>query len=258
MPDLTLYEVAKTANEPRKTFLENICSVQRFFEVLPFVQGSPFGIWSQNNFVTFVCLVNEDREWFNTADAKESMARKQASIGRLYAKHLIQGTGINDGFQGLGELVRTYKIIDAKEKELSFELFDELLAKVTSAKGVVDYLMLHNKTWNTFLHLLRRKHDVERAASADGSVSPDECVQLPSGAVLACYRGVPLFRNDWVPETEIFAGTLDDGSHTRGLVGSMPEETFGMFPERKIGWRCGLTNFNSDGLALLKNFKHTK
>jgi hypothetical protein len=85
------------------------------------------------------------------------------------------------------------------------------------------------------------------------------------------YRGVPIFRNDYVPidqtqgtETEattVFAGTIDDGSRSHGIAGITAEKAAGIQVVEvgesedkdesitRVRWYCGLALFSEKGLA---------
>jgi len=147
-------------------------------------------------------------------------------------------------------------------KALDFEVMDELLDLVTDKDGEVDYFMMHARTLRSYMALLRGL----------GGASINEVVQLPSGREVPGYRGVPIFKNDWIPTTQtkgtggavktsIFAGTLDDGSRMHGIAGLTAEAAAGIQvvpvgeSETKdesitrIKWYSGLALFSEKGLA---------
>ena len=106
---------------------------------------------------------------------------------------------------------------------------------------------------------------------ADLTVHDSGFVELPSGATVPAYRGVPIFRNDYLPvnqvkgsgsaQTTIFAGTFDDGSRQHGIAGLTASEQAGINvvdvgesetkDERiwRVKWYAGLALFSEKGLA---------
>jgi hypothetical protein len=88
------------------------------------------------------------------------------------------------------------------------------------------------------------------------------------------YRGIPIFRNDWIPinqtqgtsvnATSVFAGTFDDGSRTHGIAGLTAATEAGIKVKyvgekedadesiTRITWYCGLALFSEKGLAMLE------
>jgi hypothetical protein len=104
-----------------------------------------------------------------------------------------------------------------------------------------------------------------------GGASIDETVELPSGARVLSYSGVPIFRNDYIPinqtkggssdTTTIFAGTFDDGSRTHGIAGLTAAQANGIrvveVGEKedadetitRVVWYAGLALFSELGLS---------
>jgi len=96
-------------------------------------------------------------------------------------------------------------------------------------------------------------------------------MDLPNGAKVIVYEGVPIFRNDYIPtdqvksagtaRTTIFAGTLDDGSRQHGIAGltasgqaGLHVEDVGIHQSRderiwRVKWYVGLALFSEKGLA---------
>jgi hypothetical protein len=192
-------------------------------------------------------------------------------VGRSYQDQLINGTGASDQFIGLLALASaSQKIIQdtsgvtTNGGPLSFAKLDELIDLVTDRDGEVDYLMMHSRTVRSYLALLR----------ALGGASVGDVVELPSGKKVPAYRGIPIFRNDWIPVnqtqgslttgTTVFAGTLDDGSRTHGIAGLTASQAAGLMVEDvgvaeskdnriyRVKWYCGLALFSDKGLSLLQ------
>lgn len=146
---------------------------------------------------------------------------------------------------------------------MTFDQLDSLMDTVTDKDGQVDYICMPSRTRRSYRALLRGL----------GGASINETVQLPSGAEVMSYNGVPLFRNDWIPVnqtkgtgtncTTVFAGTLDDGSRTHGISGLTAAEMAGLQVEDvgisetkdehiwRVKWYAGLALFSEKGLAAL-------
>jgi hypothetical protein len=159
----------------------------------------------------------------NYTDQKAvQVASKAKSIGRQYQQGVITGDGTADSFEGLLTLVPSgQKVASATDgQDLSFDILDQLLDLVKDKDGEVDYIMMNARTIRSYYALLR----------ALGGANISETTTLPSGRKIPNYRGVPIFRNDYIPInqtqgattsscTTIFAGTFDDGSGKIGLSG---------------------------------------
>jgi len=191
------------------------------------------------------------------------IASKSKSAGRKYQDMLINGDGTNFEFPGLVSLCANSQEVDTGMNggNLSFEFLDELMDLVTDKDGVVDYFAMHARTRRSFMSLLRGL----------GGASIGDVVELPSGAEVPAYRGVPVFRNDYIPTdqtkgtgnntTTVFAGTVDDGSRQHGISGLTAEEMAGIRvvdvgesetkDERiwRVKWYAGLALFSEKGLA---------
>lgn len=188
---------------------------------------------------------------------------KTKSLARTYQDFMINGDGANFSFPGLIPLCAASQTVDtgANGGALSFAWMDELMDLVVDKDGEVDYFVMHARTRRSFMELLRGL----------GGASISDTVELPSGREIHAYRGVPVFRNDWIPinqtkgagsaQTTIFAGTFDDGSMQVGISGLTAEEDAGIQvvdvgeSETKdehiwrVKWYCGLALFSEKGLA---------
>lgn len=302
MASVTLVESAKLSQDMLvQGVIENIITVDRFFEVLPFegIEGNAVGYNRENALgdiqvagigatitakaaATFTYVTSAlttiigDAEVNGMIQATRSnktdqtatqVASKAKSAGRKYRDMLITGTGAADQFTGLLALVAAGQTLTAAANgaNLSFDILDQLLDQVTDKDGEVDFLMMPARTVRAYLALLR----------ALGGASIGEVVTLPSGATVPGYRGVPIFRNDWIPVnqtqgasgavcTSIIAGTLDDGSMTHGIAGLTASQAAGIQVEEvgisetkdekitRVKWYCGLANYNALGLAMTK------
>lgn len=194
------------------------------------------------------------------------IASKAKSLGRQYQNTMINGDGTSDSFTGMlslcpaGQKVATA----ANGSNITLDLLDELIDKVKDKDGVTDYLMMPARTIRSYYALLR----------ALGGASIGDVITLPSGRQIPAYRGIPIFRNDWIPVnqvqnasgsvcTTVFAGTLDDGSGTHGVAGLTAMDAAGMRVENvgvsetkdetitRVKMYCGMALFSELGIAAL-------
>lgn len=143
---------------------------------------------------------------------------------------------------------------------LSFALLDEVLVLV-SDKESADYITMLTRTLRSFRALV----------CGLGGAKVSEVVEMPSGAKLPAYGGVPIFRNDNIPTsqtkgcasncTTILAGTFDDGTRIVGCAGLTATEAAGIqvvpVGHRedademvwRVKWYCGLALFGNKGIA---------
>jgi len=301
MASVTLVESAKLALDDLVAgVIENVITVNRMYEMIPFdgISGNALAYNRENALgdvqvagvdttitakapATFTKVTSElttiigDAEVNGLIQATRSsdgndqtaiqVASKAKSCGRKFQDMLINGTGASDEFEGLINLVASGQTLSngTDGAALSVEKLDELLDTVTDKDGEVDYLTMHARTLRSFNALLR----------ALGGASIGDVVTLPSGAEVPAYRGVPIFRNDYIPTnqtvgtstncTTVFAGTFDDGSRTHGIAGLTAEEAAGIQVEdvgpaetkdnyiTRVKWYCGLALFSEKGLAAL-------
>jgi hypothetical protein len=299
MPSVTLAESAKLAqNELVAGLIENVITVNRMYEVLPFdgIEGNALAYNRENALgdvdvegvgddiggkaaATFTQVTSSlttiigDAEVNGLIQATRSgdgndqtaiqIASKAKSAGRKYQDMLINGTGASEQFTGLlslcdaGQKVAT----GANGGALSFTFLDELIDLVVDKDGQVDYITLHARPLRSYMALLRGL----------GGASISDVVALPSGAQVPAYRGIPMFRNDWIPidqtkgsgsaQTTILAGTLDDGSRSHGIAGLTAANEMGLQVSDvgemelkdnriwRVKWYCGLALFSLKGLA---------
>ena len=300
MASVTLSESAKLAQDELVAgVIENIITVNPFFDILPFdgIDGNALAYNRENVLgdvqvlgvggtitakaaATFTQVTSTlttiigDAEVNGLVQATRSgdgndqqavqIASKAKSVGRKYQDMFVNGTGSSNQFDGVINLVDNSQkaATGTNGGVLSFEFMDELLDLVTDKDGEVDYFMMHARTLRSYMALLRGL----------GGASINEVVQLPSGREVPGYRGVPIFKNDWIPTTQtkgtggavktsIFAGTLDDGSRMHGIAGLTAEAAAGIQvvpvgeSETKdesitrIKWYSGLALFSEKGLA---------
>ena len=191
------------------------------------------------------------------------IASKAKSIGRKYQQNMIIGDGTGNSFEGILTLLPASQTLDTGPdgSVLSFEILDELIDQVKDKDGQVDYFMMPARTLRSYMSLLR----------ALGGASINDVMTLPSGRQIPVYRGVPIFRNDWIPTdqtrggstntTSIIAGTFDDGSGTHGISGLTAAREFGMQVQEigpaeakdneitRVKMYCGMALFSELGIA---------
>lgn len=152
------------------------------------------------------------------------IASKAKSIGRQFQQTMITGDGTADSFTGLLSLLPLSQTISAGTNgaTFTFDLLDELVDAIKDKDGSADYIMMPARTIRSYFKQLRTL----------GGASINDVITMPSGRTLPAYRGIPIFRNDYLPTnqvvgtgtnaTTIFAGTFDDGSGTHGISGLSP------------------------------------
>lgn len=301
MASVTLAESAKLAlNDLVAGVIENVITVNRFFEMLPFdgIDGNALAYNRENalgdvqvlgvggtvtakaaatftNVTSSLTTIIGDAEVNGLIQATRSgdgndqkavqIASKAKSCGRKYQDMLVNGTGASEEFAGLLTLCAAAQKTtpSANGDALAFVTLDQLIDLVLDKDGQVDYLMMNARTIRSYFALLR----------ALGGASVNEVVTLPSGATVPAYRGIPIFRNDWVPITQtqgatttcttVLAGTLDDGSRSHGIAGLTAANAAGINvvdvgeSETKdesitrVKWYSGLALFSEKGLAAM-------
>jgi len=208
-------------------------------------------------------LIQATRSGDGNDQTSVQIASKAKSAGRKYQDQLINGDGSDFTFPGLLSLCSSNQEVNTGTdgSDLSFDILDELMDLVTDKDGDVDYITMHARTRRSYMALLRGL----------GGASIGDVVELPSGTEIPAYRGVPIFRNDYIPTsqskgtstntTTIFAGTLDDESRSHGIAGLTASEASGIQvvdvgesetkDERiwRVKWYAGLALFSEKGLA---------
>lgn len=310
MPSVTLAESAKLAQDDLVAgVIENIIVVNQMFELLPFdgIDGNALAYNRENvlgaagvagvgtlvsaavnpidastnakNAATFtqvlasLTTILADAEVNGLIQATRSgdgndqkavqVASKAKQLGRIYQHMLINGTGASNQFNGLINLCAAAQKVatGANGGALSFAFLDELIDLVKDKEGEVDYILMPSRTIRSYKALLR----------ALGGAGVNEVVELPSGARVNAYSGIPIFRNDWIPinqtkgassnTTTIFAGTLDDGSRSHGIAGLTASKANGINVVEvgeaedkdeaitRLKWYSGLALFSELGLS---------
>ena len=151
---------------------------------------------------------------------------------------------------------------------------DEYLDLIHDKDGMVDYIMMNSGGVRKYTGALR----------STGAAGYDDVmeIKMSSGGIMKVqsYRGVPIFRNDFVGGTlatsrvgsaggdgtqsnskdDVYVGTLDDGSMTHGICGLTALKSAGMQVQKlgareevdaditRVKWYCGLAHFSNLGL----------
>ena len=299
MASVTLAESAKLAqDELIAGVIENVITVNRMFEVLPFdgIEGNALAYNRENvlgdvqvagvgdtvtakaaatftNVTSSLTTIIGDAEVNGLIQATRSgdgndqtaiqIASKAKSTGRKYQDMLINGTGAADEFDGLINLCAAGQTVNTGTNGslLTFAIMDELMDLVVDKDGEVDYFTFNARTIRSYMALLR----------ALGGASIGDVIELPSGTQIPAYRGVGIFRNDYIPINQtkgtstvastIFAGNFDDGSRQHGIAGLTADQMAGINvvdvgesetkDERiwRVKWYSGLALFSEKGLA---------
>ena len=173
------------------------------------------------------------------------------------------------GFSGLQNLVaanQTFTAHSGTDKEV-LDYLDQIIDRVHDKDGMVDYIMCNSA--------VVRKITASFRLNGTGFDMMD--VKNSSGSVMSVqsYRGVPIFRNDFIQSaslagveggdntaaTDIFVGTLDDGSMSHGICGLTALKSAGMQVQKlgaredvdaditRVKWYCGLAHFSQLGLV---------
>lgn len=299
MASVTLAQAAKLTNDMLLAgVIESIVEVNPIYELMPFmgIEGNALAYNREatlgdvqfagidetitaKNPATFNRVTSElttligDAEVNGLIQATKSnytdqkavqIASKAKSLGRKYQQNLIIGDGTGNSFDGILTMLPPSQIIEAGANGgvLSFELLDELIDQVKDKDGQPDYFMMPARTIRSFLALLR----------ALGGASINDVLTLPSGRQVPMYRGIPMFRNDWMPTDQtqgttvgttgsIICGTFDDGSGTHGISGLTAAREFGLQVQEigpsetkdnditRVKMYCGMALFSELGVA---------
>lgn len=301
MASVTLAESAKLSQDMLVAgVIENIITVNPFYEVLPFanIEGNSLAYNRENalgasewtgvgstisagkaaatftqvttSLTTLVGdaevngLIQATRSNINNQKAVQ-VASKAKSIGRAYQDKMINGDGSSNTIYGLLALVPSAQQVApaTNGSALSFAAMDECMDLVVDKDGEVDFILMNARTIRSYMALLR----------ALGGAGIGEVVTLPSGKQLPAYRGVPIFRNDYLPLTQtqgssstatsVLMGTLDDGSMQHGISGLTATGNAGIRVEEvgvahtkdetitRVKFYNGLALFSAKGIAMM-------
>lgn len=299
MPSVTLAESAKLSQDMLVAgIIENTINVNPWFDLFPFdeVEGNALAYNRENvlgdvqvagvgttitakaaatftqvtsPFTTIVGdaevngLIQATRNNRGNDQKAAQIASKAKSVAYSYQDQMINGTGTSNQLTGLNLLVpASQKVTPATNgQNLDFVTLDSLIDLITAKDGQVDFFLMPARTIRSYFSLLR----------ALGGASVNEVMTLPSGRTVPQYRGVPIFRNDFLPTnqtqgtgtncTTIYAGCFDDGSRSNGIAGFTPPDAAGIRIKEvgesetkdetitRVIWYCGLASFSDRAIA---------
>lgn len=270
MASLTLVEAAKLQQNPLISgVIESIVTVNQMYQYLPFDQiignallynredaiggVAPIGIGGGSNAIpsaaktpaTFTPITTplkaiigdalvdhfiETTMGIQNSQRAVQISSKSKGLGREFQRQFILGDSTVDPleFDGIRKLTPVSQVIAGGSLDLSFDYLDQLMSLVKAKDGQVDFLMLPDIGLRKYRQLLR----------ALGGATVNEVKTMPDGSMVDMYRGVPMFRNDWIPvvngggavrTTDVYAGTLDDGSRKVGISGLTSQTQSGIF-----------------------------
>lgn len=267
MPSLTLVEAQKLQQNPLIAgVIESIVTVNNMYQFLPFDQivgnalsynrelaiagVAPLGVGGGNNSIPAGAKTNATvtpvttplkaiigdalvdhfiQTTMGTQNDQKAvqLASKSKAMGREFQRQMILGDESTNSleFSGLQKLLpSTSSQYVAVSAAFTIEVLDHAISMVKSKDGQVDFLMMPDLAIRKYFKLLRGL----------GGANITEVRTLPNGQQIPIYRGVPLFRNDWIPidsndVTDIYGGCFDDGSRKVGLAGLTSQANTGVF-----------------------------
>ena len=232
MASVTLAESAKLAQDELVSgVIENVVTVNHFFEVLPFdgIDGNALSYNRENALgdvqslgvggtitakaaATFTKVSSSltkiigDAEVDNLIQATRSgdgndqtavqIASKAKSCGRSFQNQMVNGDGTSDTFSGMLSLV------DAGQTII------QDTAGVTTNGGALTFdkldelLDLVTDKDGQVDYLMMHGRTIRKYLAllrALGGTTPGDIYTMPSGKTVPAYRGIPIFRNDWTP-----------------------------------------------------------
>lgn len=268
MPSLTLVEAAKVQQNPLiQGVIESIVTVNAMYQFLPFDQivgnallytrenaiggVAPIGIGGGSNNIpaaaktpaTFTPVTTPLKAMIGDALVDHfiattmgnqndqqgiQIASKAKGLGREFQRQFILGDSSVDPleFDGLAKLMPAAQVVAAASADLSFDFLDQLIDLVKAKDGAVDFMMMPDIALRKYRTILR----------ALGGAGVGEVKSMPDGTTVETYRGIPMFRNDWIPvagtvtkTSDVYAGCFDDGSRKTGIAGLTSQVQSGIF-----------------------------
>jgi hypothetical protein len=204
------------------------------------------------------------------------VSSKAKSVGRLLQTGIATGTGVSPQLNSLHTLVDATQYTSASAGQaISFALLDELLFKVKSKDGEVDWLMMPARTVTSFRSLVR----------ALGGITETMIFTMPNGRTrtVDTYNSIPIFTNDYLSVletangaaltggalTSIYAGCWDDGSqkvgvsmiHPMGVAAGIQVEQVGVAETKdetivRVKSYSNFASFNRRGVARLPSINN--
>lgn len=231
MASVTLAESAKLSQDDLVAgVIENIITVNRFFEMLPFdgIDGNALAYNRENvlgdvinagvgtkfstagagkaaatftqvtsNLTTIMGdaevngLIQATRSGDGNDQTAVQIASKAKSAGRKYQDQLINGTGSSNQFSGLLTLCAGSQEVSTATNGSSLSF--ELLDEL------LDKVVDKDGSVDYLTMHSRTLRSYKALLRALGGAAIGEVVTMPSGAEVPAYNGTPIFRNDWIP-----------------------------------------------------------
>lgn len=235
MSSVTLAESAKLAQDELVAgVIENIITVNRMFEVLPFdsIEGNSLaynreavlgdvinagvgttfsGAAAGKNPATFTKvnanlttimgdaevngLIQATRSGDGNDQAETQIASKAKSCGRQYQDQLINGTGAANQFAGLLQLCA------ASQKAATGANGGALTFQIMDE--LLDLVVDKDGAVDYMTMPARTLRSYKALLRGLGGASVNEVVEMPSGAEVPAYNAVPIFRNDYIPTNQV-------------------------------------------------------
>lgn len=273
MTSITLAQsAALSQNELISGVIENIITVDRFYEVLPFdgIDGNALaynrelvlgdvGTYAvgatitNKNPATFTQVTSSltsiigDAEVNGLIQATRSgqgnnqeavqIASKAKSAGRMYRNMLISGTGAADQFTGLLGLADASKII---VQDTAGDTTNGGNLSLSALDALLDLVIDKDGEVDYLIMNARTIRSYYALLRSLGGARIDEVVALPSGVEVPAYRKIPIFRNDYMPLNQT-QGTST--TCTSVIAGTLDDGS------RKYGI-SGLTALNAAGMQV--------
>lgn len=274
MASVTLAESAKlTQNELISGVIENVISVDRFFQLLPFdaIEGNALAynrenalgdvdVFTVGDSITSVAaatftqvtsslttiagdaqvngLIQATRSAQNDQEAVQ-VASKAKAAGRKFRDMLINGSGSANQFTGLLGLVDASQKIyqDVAGNGVTTDGGNLTLAKLDE---LIDLVIDKDGAVDYMIMAPRTIRAYYALIRAAGGATIAETIQLPSGEMSPAYRGIPLLRNDYLPTNQTRGGSTDA---TTVIAGTLDDGS-------RMHGIAGLTAANASGLVV--------
>lgn len=234
MASVTLAESAKLAQDELVAgVIENIITVNRMFDVLPFdgIEGNSLAYNRENvlgdvitagvgttfsganagkNPATFTRvnsnlttimgdaevngLIQATRSGDGNDQTAVQIASKAKSAGRKFQDMLVNGTGANNDFAGLIQLCASDQKVSTGADGSNLSF--EILDEL------MDLVTDKDGQVDYIAMHARTLRSYKSLLRALGGASVNEVVELPSGAEVPAYSGTPIFRNDYIPTNQ--------------------------------------------------------
>lgn len=231
MASVTLAESAKLAQDELVAgVIENIITVNRMFDVLPFdgIEGNSLAYYRENvlgdvimagvgttfsgasagkaaatftkvnsNLTTIMGdaevngLIQATRSGDGNDQTATQIASKAKSAGRKFQDQLINGSGTGNEFAGLIQLCASGQKATTGTNGSNLS-FDIL-------DQLLDLVVDKDGAVDYITMPARTLRSYKALLRALGGASVNEVVELPSGAEVPAYSMVPIFRNDYLP-----------------------------------------------------------